>query len=41
VANERRVVITYVLREDRRDILRILYRGRDVDALLSEAEGGA
>jgi len=41
VAFERRVVIAYALREDRLDILRVLYRGRDVDALLSEAEGDA
>ncbi|WP_208611962.1 type II toxin-antitoxin system RelE/ParE family toxin [Methylobacterium pseudosasicola] len=39
VAFERRVVIAYALREDRIDILRILYRGRDVDTLLGEAEG--
>jgi toxin ParE1/3/4 len=39
VAFERRVVIAYALREDRLDILRVLYRGRDVEALLSEAEG--
>jgi len=32
-------VIAYALREDRLDILRVLYRGRDVEALLSEAEG--
>ena len=35
VAFERRVVIAYALRETRVDVLRILYRGRDVDALLS------
>jgi toxin ParE1/3/4 len=37
VAFERRVVIAYALRETRNDVLRILYRGRDVDALLSQA----
>ncbi len=37
VAFERRVVIAYALRETRIDVLRILYRGRDVDAVLSQA----
>ncbi|WP_267422421.1 type II toxin-antitoxin system RelE/ParE family toxin [Methylobacterium sp. GC_Met_2] len=36
IAFERRVVIAYALRETRIEILRILYRGRDVNALLSQ-----
>ena len=37
VAFERRVVIAYTLRETHIDVLRVLYRGRDVNALLSQA----
>ncbi|MEL6060960.1 MULTISPECIES: type II toxin-antitoxin system RelE/ParE family toxin [unclassified Methylobacterium] len=36
VAFERRVVIAYTLRKTHIDVLRVLYRGRDVNALLSQ-----
>lgn len=38
LAFERRVVIAYAVRSNDIDILRILYGGRDIDAILDESD---